>query len=107
AYAWRGWAVGVAAGGGKVIAWRREGDNLKRDVRVLATAEAPRSDVLYLRMTAEGGERYRFAFSADGREWTDVGGWTDGAFIEGARVALTAAGGAARFDWVRVTPTKE
>ena len=58
-------------------------------------------------MTAEGGERYRFAFGADGRGWTDVGGWTDGAFIEGTHVALTAVGGAARFDWVKVTPTKE
>jgi hypothetical protein len=67
----------------------------------------PPSDVLYLRMKAEGGESYRFAFSVDGRDWTDVGGAVEGRHIEGARVALTAAGGAARFDWVKVTPGLE
>ena len=102
AYAWRGWAVGIAAGGGKVTVWRREGDNMKRNLRVMAEADAPKSDALYLRMTAEGGERYRFAFSANGRDWTDVGGPVDAGYIEGARVALTASGGAARFDWVKV-----
>jgi beta-xylosidase len=99
AYGWRDGAVGVAVGGGRVVVWRREG---REETRV-AERDAPASPTLYLRMTAEGGERYRFAFSADGRVWTDVGGWTDGAFIEGTRVALTAAGGAARFDWIRIT----
>ena len=103
AYGWRDGALGVAAGGGRVVVWRREG----REEMIAAASRAPSSGALYLRMKAEGGERYRFAFSADGREWTDVGDWTDGAFIEGTRVALTAAGGAARFDWVRITPTKE
>lgn len=102
AYAWRGWAVGIATGGGKVTVWRREGDDMKRNLRVLTTADAPKTDALYLRMSAEGGERYRFAFSANGREWTDVGGAVDAGYIEGARVALTASGGAARFDWVKV-----
>jgi xylan 1,4-beta-xylosidase len=98
AYGWRDGAVGVAAGGGEVVVWRREG---RAETRV-AVAEAPASGALHLRMTAEGGERYRFAFSANGHDWTDVGGAVDGAFIEGARVALTAAGGAARFDWVKI-----
>jgi xylan 1,4-beta-xylosidase len=102
AYAWRGWAVGVAAGGGKVTVWRREGDNMKRNLRVMAETAAPKSDALYLRMTAEGGERYRFAFSANGREWAEVGGAVDAGYIEGARVALTASGGAARFDWIKI-----
>jgi hypothetical protein len=103
AYGWRDGALGVSAGGGRVVVWRREG---REETRV-AEREMPASAALYLRMTAEGGERYRFAFSADGRDWTELGGAVDGAFIEGARVALTAAGGAARFDWVRITPTKE
>lgn len=102
AYAWRGWAVGVAAGGGRVTVWRREGDNMKRNLRVMAEVDAPKSDALYLRMTAEGGERYRFAFSANGRDWTDVGGPVDAGYIEGARVALTASGGAAKFDWIKI-----
>jgi hypothetical protein len=53
-------------------------------------------------MTAERGEEYRFAFSTDGRAWTELGGRVGGRHVEGARVALVASGGAARFDWVRV-----
>jgi beta-xylosidase len=98
AYGWRDDALGVALNGGRLVVWRREGGAEKR----LAGADVPRSDALYLRMTAEGGERYRFSFSVDGRVWTEVGGAVDGGFIEGARVALTAAGGASRFDWVRI-----
>jgi len=107
AYAWRGWAVGIAAGGGRVTVWRREGDNMRRNLRVMAETEAPKSDALYLRMTAEGGERYSFAFSADGRDWTAAGGAVEAAYIEGARVALTASGGAARFDWVKIVTSGE
>ena len=65
AYGWRESAAGVAAGGGKVTVWRREG----REERTVASADAPQSELIYLRMTAEGGERYRFAFSANGRDW--------------------------------------
>jgi beta-xylosidase len=103
AYGWRDGSVGVASGGGKVVVWRREG---RQEMRV-AAVEAPASGALYLRMKAEGGERYRFAFSANGRDWTEVGRAVEGRHIEGARVALTAAGGAARFDWVKVTPGLE
>jgi beta-xylosidase len=106
AYSWRDWAVGVTAGGGRVFAWRREG----KDERTLATADAPASPSIYLRMTAEGGQTYRFAFSADGREWKELGGPVEGSYIEGARVALTAGGStpgaAVKFDWVRVTPSR-
>jgi xylan 1,4-beta-xylosidase len=100
AYGWRESAAGVAVGGGRVTVWRREG----RGERVVASADAPKSELLYLRMTAEGGARYRFAFSADGREWTELGGAVEGGYIEAARVALTAGGGPARFDWVKITP---
>jgi beta-xylosidase len=102
AYSWREWALGVAFGGGKVTVWRREG----RDERRLATADSPDSPVVYLRMAAEGGEHYRFAFSANGRDWKELGEPVDGGYIEGARVALAAGGGAARFDWIKVTPAK-
>ncbi len=104
AYSWRDWAVGVATGGGRVFTWRREG----KDERTLATAEAPNSPSIYLRMTATDGETYRFAFSTNGREWKNLGDPVDGSYIEGARVALTAGGAspgaAAKFDWVRITP---
>ncbi|HEU4594425.1 MAG TPA: family 43 glycosylhydrolase [Pyrinomonadaceae bacterium] len=103
AYSWRDWSVGVGFGGGRVFIWRREG----KDERTLATLEAPASPSIYLRMTADAGETYRFAFSTDGRAWKDVGGPVEGSYIEGARVALTAGGtppgAAVLFDWVRIT----
>jgi xylan 1,4-beta-xylosidase len=98
AYGWRGAAVGVAVGGGKVLVWRREG----KTKETLASATAPTSSPVFLRMTAERGETYRFAFSANGRDWQTLGDAVDGAYIEGAHVALVAGGTAARFDWVRV-----
>jgi beta-xylosidase len=106
AYSWRDWAVGVAAGGGRVFTWRREG----KDERTLASEDAPNSHAIYLRMTAKDGESYRFSFSADGRAWKDLGGPVDGSYIEGARVALTAGGttpgASAKFDWIRITPAR-
>jgi hypothetical protein len=57
-------------------------------------------------MTAAGGERYSFAFGANGRDWTELGGSIGGGYIEGARVALTAVGGAARFDWIKIEGKK-
>jgi xylan 1,4-beta-xylosidase len=98
-YGWRDASIGIATGGGKVIVWRREG----REERVVASADAPKSDAIYLRMTAAGGERYSFAFGANGRGWTELGGAVGGGYIESARVALTAGSGAARFDWVKIT----
>jgi beta-xylosidase len=103
AYSWRDAAVGVAWGGGKVTVWRREGPGHS----VVASADAPREGAVFLRMTVEAGETYRFAFSGDGRRWTELGGAVNGSHVEGARVALTAAGGAARFDWVRIKSSNQ
>jgi xylan 1,4-beta-xylosidase len=106
AYSWRDAAVGLALGGGMVTVWRREG----REQKTVASAPAPNSEFVQLRMTAEGGESYRFAFSADGRAWTQLGGEVNGSHVEGARVALTAGGRApgasAAFDWVQITPRR-
>ncbi|HEX8474677.1 MAG TPA: family 43 glycosylhydrolase [Pyrinomonadaceae bacterium] len=103
AYSWRDAAVGVAVGSGKVSVWRREGRSQQR----LATANAPAAQSVYLRMIATDGERYRFAFSDNGRDWTELGEPVDGSYIEGARVALTTGGGSGavgRFDWIRIAP---
>lgn len=103
AYSWRDAAVGVASGGGKVYVWRREG----RAQETVASAPAPAAATIFLRLTVERGETYRFAFSADGRDWRPVGAAVNGSYIEGAHVALTVAGpagAAARFDWLRVEP---
>ncbi|MBA3322679.1 MAG: family 43 glycosylhydrolase [Pyrinomonadaceae bacterium] len=106
AYSHRNGAIGVAiCGGNKVLVWRRE----EQEQRTLATAEAPPgTSTIYLRLTATGGELYRFAVSTNGRDWKELGEPVAGSFVEGARVALTAGGkpgASARFDWVRVTPS--
>jgi beta-xylosidase len=101
AYSWRDAAVGIALGDGKVFIWQREGRRQDTLTTVLAPTDAA---ALYLRMTATDGEAYSFAYSANGRDWTPAGQRVNASYIESAHVALTAAGGAARFDWVRVDP---
>jgi beta-xylosidase len=103
AYGWRAASVGAAVGGGKVSLWRREG----RTQETTASASVPAGALVFLRMTAERGETYRFEFSENGRDWQPLGSPVNGSYIEGAHVALTAGGGAgaaARFDWVRIAP---
>ncbi|MGH9941351.1 MAG: family 43 glycosylhydrolase [Pyrinomonadaceae bacterium] len=102
AYSWRGNAVGISVGGGKVFTWRRE-DGKERTV---ATVDAPAAPVVFLRMTATGGEEYRFASSVNGREWREVGGAVAGSHVEGARVALVASGAGAKFDYLKITPSR-
>ena len=100
-YSWRLGAAGISFGNRGVFVWRRE----NQDQRTLAQSDLPASaPFVYLRMTARGGQTYRFAFSTNGRQWTELGGEVDGRFIEGGRVALVAGGAPARFDWIRVTP---
>jgi xylan 1,4-beta-xylosidase len=103
AYGWRAASVGASVGGGKVSLWRREG----RTQEITASAPAPTSALVFLRMTAERGETYSFEFSANGRDWQSLGSPVNGSYIEGAHVALTAGGpvgASSRFDWVRITP---
>jgi beta-xylosidase len=117
AYGWRNNAVGVAVKDGGVIVWQRDGgpERLMRP-----TFPVPGVPAIYLRMTATGGEQFRFAFSANGRDWKNVGPMVNAASVEGARVALVAGsagttaaapapgvgGGGARFDWVKITPAR-
>lgn len=101
-------ALGIALGGLKVFVWRRE-KNVDTDV---GAVDAPKSSVVYLRMAATNGHRFRFAVSADGREWKNVGEELEGSYLppwdRGLRVALTCGGSegaSARFDWLRITTT--
>jgi beta-xylosidase len=106
AYSWRDAGVGITLRAGKVFVWRREGQSES----MVASTDAPAGDFVQLRMTAAGGEVFRFAYSTDGREWKSLGRDVGGSHVEGAHVALTAGantpGAAARFDWVQITPKK-
>ncbi|HZG54720.1 MAG TPA: family 43 glycosylhydrolase [Pyrinomonadaceae bacterium] len=104
-------ALGAATDGRNVVLWRRE----KNEQKVVSTmADAVKTPLVYLRMTADDGRRYRFAVSEDGNRWRNVGGEMDGEYLppwdRGVRVALTsggAAGAAAKFEWFRVAPSRQ
>jgi hypothetical protein len=51
-------------------------------------------------MKVTDGELFQFAFSSDGKNWTDIGGEVAGSHVNGARVALihSGKGRSARFD---------
>ncbi len=99
-YSWRGNAVGIGFGTGKISVFRRE--NNKQEIA--ASADVSKTQNIYLRMTATGGEFYQFTYSLDGKKWTDLGKAIAGSHVEGARVALTHVGKAqtARFDWLKI-----
>ena len=104
-------ALGAAVDGRNVVLWRRE-KNEQRVVTTVADAVG-RGPLIYLRMTADDGRRYRFAVSGDGNRWRDVGGEMNGEYLppwdRGVRVALTAggvAGAAGRFESFRMAPTR-
>lgn len=101
-------ALGIAVGGGKLIVWRRENNEHK----IVAMAEAPKSRLVHLRMISTGGHRFRFAASADGQRWTQVGNKQGTAlppWDHAVRVALTSGGvegAAARFDGLQIAPPR-
>lgn len=95
-------ALGIGVGDGRVVAWRRQAG---RHV-VLASGAMPRgARSVYVRIVAEGGSLYRFAYSRDGRRWAPLGRATSGAYMELVQLALTVAGpkgATGAFDSVRV-----
>ncbi|HYP26257.1 MAG TPA: family 43 glycosylhydrolase [Blastocatellia bacterium] len=103
-------ALGLSLGVGSAVLWRREKNEHKNISTMTDVMGGP---VFHLRMTAAGGNKFRFALSPDGRNWTDVGDELDGSFLppwdRGVRVALTAGGSAqasGKFDLLRITPSR-
>jgi hypothetical protein len=104
-------ALGAVVDGRNIILWRRE----RNEQKMVATInDAVTSPLVYLRMTANDGRKYRFAISADGNRWRNVGEEMDGEYLppwdRGVRVALTAggaAGAAGKFEWLRIAPTRK
>jgi xylan 1,4-beta-xylosidase len=99
-------ALGASISGEKIMLWRLE----KGNNQVVAQASASSGNLLFLRMTVRNGHLYRFAFSRNQHDWTDIGEELDGSYLppwdRGVRVALTAGGAPARFDWLRITPSR-
>ena len=100
-------ATGVAVGNGKLQVWHRT----RGQQQIIAELPAPKSDELFLRLTAKGGQHYRFAYSTDGKTWTDIGADASGKHLppwdRAVRVAVTVGGAAdaeARFDFLRIVP---
>lgn len=61
-----------------LVLWKVENGEAKK----LATSDLPAGEKLHLRMTARGGQMFRFHSSADGKDWKAVGEQEiDGAFI--------------------------
>jgi beta-xylosidase len=100
-------AMGVAVGEGKAVVWQRE-KNQHKNVAEIGGVNWPS---VYLRLTATGGNRFRFDLSPDGRDWKPAGETADGGYLppwdRSVRVALTVGGvvGAeGRFNSFRITP---
>jgi hypothetical protein len=67
--------------------------------RTLAETALPASSAVHLRVQGQDGSRYRFAYSPDGRTWTELlpaGQTADGGFLppwdRGVRVGVVALG---------------
>jgi xylan 1,4-beta-xylosidase len=102
-------ALGVNVSGMKVVLFKRE----KNVDAIVGEADAPKSNSIWLRMTATEGHRFRFAMSANGRVWRDLGEELEGQYLppwdRGVRIALSsggARGAVARFGSLRITPTR-
>jgi hypothetical protein len=83
-------AVGLAAGNGKVVLWRR--DNGKH--KILAQTKASELQSFYLKLAASKGSTFQFSFSAGGKQWTSIGAPQSGdnfaPWDRSIRVGLTA-----------------
>jgi xylan 1,4-beta-xylosidase len=102
-------AIGITLQSNKVELWRRQGN--KHTVVTRIDAPATPGNKLHLRLKASQGRLLRFAVSADGTSWTDLGDEAKGDSLppwdRGLRVALLAGGlpgASARFDSLRITP---
>ena len=103
AYSWRGNAVGVSLGNGKIFTWRRE-NNKQTEV---GSVELPKNKTaVNLQIQAKDGEIFSFAYSIDDKNWQTIGDKINFGSLEGARLALIYNGktpnAGARFDWFRV-----
>lgn len=101
-------AMGLGVKDGKLVLWRRD----KGKHQELATADSPKGEQVYLRLTANDGHNFRFAASPDGQSWTTLGENLQGKHLppwdRSIRVALTVGGAenaSGHFTTLRIVPT--
>jgi len=100
-------AIGIAVSSEGLAVWeRRDGKNTT--LTKMAIGSVPE---LHLRMTAKKGHELQFAYSPDGKTWTNVGAKLDGAFLtpwdRSIRVAIFTGGAGqntAQFHYMRIVP---
>jgi xylan 1,4-beta-xylosidase len=96
-------ALGITVGEGQIKVWNME----SKGRRTVASTKALAAGSVSLRMTVRDGERYRFAYSSDGKTWTPLGEEVDGTHLDSVRIALTSggvAGATGKFEWLRIQP---
>jgi hypothetical protein len=99
-------STGVALVDDQIIVWNRAANKQQ----ILTQAEAPKSRQIHFRLTAERGRQYQFAYSTNGKQWTELSN-TSGTHLppwdRAVRVGLTVGGvkeAEARFDSFHFTP---
>jgi beta-xylosidase len=99
-------STGVALVDDRMIVWNRAANKQE----ILVQQETSKSRAIHFRLTAERGRQYQFAFSTDGKNWTDLS-TASGTHLppwdRAVRVGLTvggAEGAQARFDEFELLP---
>jgi hypothetical protein len=102
-------STGVALVDDQIIVWNRAANRQE----TLMQADAPKSCHIHFRITAERGRQYQFAYSADGKHWTELSN-ASGTHLppwdRAVRAGLTVGGvkGAeARFDDFELMPRND
>ncbi|WP_165305081.1 family 43 glycosylhydrolase [Pedobacter sp. SYP-B3415] len=96
-------AIGLSVDNGNLVLWK-----VQRNKRTIVTqTKAPAARLLQLKVTVKQGSKLQYAWSTDGRSWTNIGGVLEGTYLppwdRGVRIALVAKGtGTGYFDWIRI-----
>ncbi len=101
-------ALGVWITKNKISLWQLKGDK----TQTITEQNLPQEETIQVRMVAEGGDQFRFAWSTNGQTWNELNANRplDGSYLppwdRGIRAALLARGPAksdVQFDWFRLT----
>lgn len=98
--------IGLAVGKRRAVVWQRKGGIQ----HFLVESPLNAQEDVYLRLTAQHGDHFSFAYSVDGADWNSLGNSTDGSYLppwdRNIRIALTVGNtteAAARFEEIKIT----